>query len=251
MNSSGGISSAIPGSISTQSTSTTITYNGWPVRQTIPIYRVYSPEVVQGNSSLSNQPCVAVQESGPIYSYWEAYQLQRSAISQWESLSVSYPPCKYKIGVSSQTTHISPSRIVNTFWQDVATNRLPHPSFSVPPGFALTGMQMYLDATCTLNKTFSDPTPIGTATIVASGELWVEWNSGQGWYGPYQNCGGPWPSGTITHTFHKKGVSIVSVKETWTASWNLAGAQGTLSELYTLAPSLYLPVRSVTSEVYT
>ena len=250
VNSSGSNTIGSPGGITSSTTTKYIYYNGWPMQEAVPIYYVYTPVVIVGNPSFSTEPCLAMTTSAPIESYMEAYQLQYSAIETWNSLDATYPICRYRSGVSSSAPKVDPAQTVTTYWNQSVQNQLPVPQFSVPPGFALTGLTSFLTATCTTSKTFYDNTPIGTATIAATGELWVRWKSGQDWSGPYNSCGLPWPNGNITHVYENQGSATISLKETWSASWTLAGTSGALGGLYTSPNALTLPIYSITSEIY-
>ena len=250
VNSSGYNTFASPGSITSSSTTQIIYYNGWAIQQVTPVYYVYTPQVVVANPDFSNEPCLTMTTSAPIQSYAEAYQLQFSAVQTWNSLSGTYPVCSFRAGGTSSTGTVNPAQAVTTYWNQVIQNQLPIPHFSVPPGFALTGLPAFLTASCTTSKTFYDNTAAGTATIDATGELWVRWDSGQGWSGPYDSSGLPWPNGTIAHVFETNGTATVSVKETWSASWSLAGAAGTLGDLFTSPGPTTLPIYSITSEIY-
>lgn len=250
VNSSGYNTYASPGGITSSTTTQSVYYNGWAIQQVIPVYYVYTPQVVVGNPDFSNEPCLAMTTSAPIQSYAEAYQLQFSAVQTWNSLSGAYPVCNYRSGGTASTTTVNPAQVVTTYWNQIIQNQLPVPNFSIPPGFALTGLTAFLTASCTTSKTFYDNTGAGTATIDATGELWVRWDSGQGWSGPYDSCGLPWPNGTISHIYETKGSATVSLKETWIASWNLAGASGTLGGLHTSPDPITLPIYSITSEIY-
>lgn len=251
VNSSGSISYASPGGIDSTNTTKYVYYDGWPIQQTVPIYYVYSPTVVEGVASITNEPCIAVSKSEPYPDYWEAYQMQQSAAIAWESLAASYPTCNYAFSTKITKTQITPGEVVTQYWNQSARNQLPKLHASVPPGFALTGLPVYLTSTCSLNRTFYDNTPLGTATISATGQIWVKWRAGASWSGPYNTCGSPWPYGSITHVFEYSGSTTVQTKETWTARWQLAGAQGSLNGLKTFGSSISLPIHSLTSEIYT
>lgn len=250
VNSSGSSASATPGGIEQTTTTKYVYYNGWPYKQSIPIYYVYSPQVVEGNPSLQNQPCLAVSKSQPIQSYWEAYQLQQQALQTWNVLAGSYPLCQYKVGIPTKITHVSPSQIVTAYWKQTIVNQLPSPNYSIPPGFALTGMPAFLVSNCVLNRRFYDQTQIGTADIVAQGQIWVRWDNNLPWSGPYQSCGTPWPNGTISHVYQTSRQATISVKETWTANWTLNTSSGSLSGLNTSAPNSLLTIKSLYSEIF-
>lgn len=250
VNTSGSKSRQIPGGIVTSTTTTTTYFNGWPVQRTVPSYYVYIPMVISGTPTYSNEPCMEMTASSKTTSYMEAYQLNIYAIDTWNSLYQLYPACT---GTSRQSSppQQTPNQVVTAFWNSTVRNELPVPRLSVPPGFALTGLEAYLTSpSCATSKTFTDSTPLGTAAIHANGEIWVRWNTGQDWSGPYRSCGLSWPSGTITHVYEQEGYATLSEKETWTANWTLGGESGTLQGLQTSPPPLNLPIRSVTSEIY-
>lgn len=251
VHSSGSSNSVVPGGIITTSTTTYTYYNGWPIQQTVPIYSVYTPLVVSGSSSYTNEPCLVMTTTSQTTSYSEAYQLEAVATQTWNSLNGLYPSCNPANSISSNSQKTpSPAQIVTTYWNTTIKNQLPTPRFTIPPGYALTGLPSFLVSTCELAETFTDRTPIGAATVNATGELWVKWNSGENWTGPYHSCGLPWPNGTISHVYEKQGSSTVSLKETWSASWRLGGGSGTLDGLITSPSPVSLSVHSITSEIY-
>lgn len=248
--SSGSSTTSLPGDIVASSTTKYKYYEGWPISQTIPVYDVYMPQVIDGAPGYSNEPCLTMVLSSQTTSYNEAMQLQVSATQTWNSLDPLYPSCNPVSGTTSQSVNANPSSIISTYWQNTVRNQLPTPQFKVPPGYALTGLRAYLTSSCLLSKSFSDNTPLGNATITASGQLWVRWNSDKGWSGPYDTCGRPWPNGTIHHVYEASGTAAISVRETWTAAWSLGENSGTLQGLYTQPGSLILPIHSITSEIY-
>lgn len=247
---SGSNSTNNSGGIVTTSDTWTNYYNGYPITETIPTYKIYQPKVITNSSATTISPCLEMVLSSSTTSYWGAYELEQSFQNTWNELSLTYPACRFKKSGSSSNTSISPGQLITTFWQDTVRNRLSIPQFSVPPGFALVGMTSYLTSTCQTNQTFFDDTPLGKATIQASGELWVKWNSMDTWLGPYDSCGTPWPNGIITHVYQKSQLATVELKETWTANWSLAGSTGTLSGLQTSPHSQKLPVHAVSSEIF-
>jgi hypothetical protein len=122
-----------------------------------------------------------------------------------------------------------------SYWTTIP---LPVPRPSVPPGYAVTGKPAYLVTGGTIRPApFVRPTPLGLLTIRASGTYSVDWGDGSTptWTGPYQQEGQPWPTGTITHTFDVAGTYQVTLRETWTAVWTLAGTGGVLAALHTQA----------------
>ncbi|HWE54488.1 MAG TPA: hypothetical protein VG435_03205 [Acidimicrobiales bacterium] len=119
------------------------------------------------------------------------------------------------------------------FWQTIP---LPAPKPSIPPGYALAGKTAYLVTHGqTRPAATTENTPLGPLTVSATGSYEVDWGDGSAprWTGPYAAEGEPYPNGQITHTFDDAGTFTVTVQETWTATWTLAGQTGVLTGLHT------------------
>ncbi|MHB8296088.1 MAG: hypothetical protein ACYDH5_16015, partial [Acidimicrobiales bacterium] len=93
-------------------------------------------------------------------------------------------------------------------------------------------------------QSFTNHTPLGTLSIVASGSYTVDWGTGA-WTGPYAGTGHPWPNGHITHYWDNSGSYPVTVKETWTVTWSLAGSSGSLGGFYTTGAIPSFPVQQL------
>jgi hypothetical protein len=63
--------------------------------------------------------------------------------------------------------------------------------------------------------------------------------------GPYANPGGPYPSGTITHTYDNTGTVTITVREDWTATWSIGALHGTLEALHTTGTDPGFVVRQI------
>ncbi len=138
---------------------------------------------------------------------------------------------------------INPAVLAEQYWQTIP---LPGPHPTVPPGWALCGEPAYLvTGGATAPASTNNATPIGQLNITPIGTYWVNWGDGGGWSGPYPHEGLPWPNGTISHTYDTVGTATVTVRETWTATWSLGPANGTLSGLTTTATIPNLPIRQL------
>ena len=124
----------------------------------------------------------------------------------------------------------SPATFAVRFWDTIP---LPHPHPVSRPDYAITGKPTYL-STGDSNRPapWTKPTPFGTLSITAVGTYTVQWGDGTT-SGPYTTTGGPYPSGTITHTYDNTGTVTITVNEEWHATWRIGGFHGGLGGLHT------------------
>jgi hypothetical protein len=148
----------------------------------------------------------------------------------WFSLLASHRLCP---GITAPPT-IAPAIAAEAFWRTIP---LPVPHPHVAPGWAITGKPSYLETNGTLHPaTWTTTTPLGPLRITAAGAYFVDWGDPAGsWAGPYADEGAPWPNGTITHTYDNVGSYAITVRELWTARWQMGGQSGQLSQLQTQA----------------
>jgi len=144
------------------------------------------------------------------------------------NILADFAPCPEAL---RSATPSSPPRVIAArYWEEIP---LPAPDPYIAPGRAITGLASFLETRGTLSFDYENPTTIaGPLTIAASGRYEVDWGDGIG-SGPYAVEGGPWPDGSIVHTYTDVGTYDVVVRIAWTATWNLGGASGTLYELRT------------------
>lgn len=124
----------------------------------------------------------------------------------------------------------SPATFAVRFWDTIP---LPHPHPVSRPDYAITGKPTYL-STGDSNRPppWTKPTPFGTLRITAVGTYTVDWGDGTT-SGPYSTTGGPYPSGTITHTYDNTGTVTITVTQQWHATWRIGGFHGRLGGLHT------------------
>lgn len=172
-----------------------------------------------------------------------------AAYEQTWILGVSrYPPCPSATGSPAGTRPgLSPALEAAQWWQQSGAAALPSPQPAIAPGFALAGKPAYLEARVPLTRWLSAGTPLGPLAVWASARVWVDWGDGHGWTGPYSSAGGPWPGGGVIHTWDSVGTVTVAVRATWTATWALDGASGTLTSLQTTGSLDGFPVRQLQS----
>ncbi|MHB8506941.1 MAG: hypothetical protein ACYDEN_14690 [Acidimicrobiales bacterium] len=152
----------------------------------------------------------------------------------WAGVEKAYPPCP---GVVAATAAPYAAEYLYQI-------PLPSPRPSAPPGYGITGKLVYLMAGDVEVVSRSFATPLGGLSITIQGSYSVAWGDGTT-TGPYGTPGGPWPTGTITHTYDVVGSYTIAVSETWTARWSLGGASGTLADLVTTGTIPAFAVRQI------
>ena len=109
--------------------------------------------------------------------------------------------------------------------------QLPRPEPRVPPGFALAGLEMYLDSGPSHGLSFeqTDRITVGPFSfdvdIEATGQTTVDWGDGT----PpitYDVPGGPYPDGQIRHTYRDASTVTVTVTDTWVIDFQATTAGG-------------------------
>lgn len=173
-----------------------------------------------------NGPCLALGPANPA---------PNATVSAWLA-TVQFPNCP-PAPAGPAPPALNPQAIAVQFWQTIP---LPAPKPDVPPGYAITGKTAYLVTNGSVAPPpYTERTPLGILTIRAAGSYTVDWGDAHdpssAADGPYPFEGQPWPNGRITHVYDFAGSYTVTVTESWTARWSLAGAQGTLVGLRTTA----------------
>ena len=206
-----------------------------------PQYPVYLPQVIVVNG----RPCLSktvvyVSSQAQADSMASAYERPTMQLqAQWGSCPAA-PAAPAQQG-------LAPAAVAAQFWSNEGQNPLLRPDPQIRPGYAVTGKTAYLETGGRTTQVFSDPTGAGVLQIQANGQFWVDWGDESGVQGPYDNAGAPYPDGTITHTWSDTGSYTVTVYETWSATWSLAGQSGTLAGLRTVGRINGFPVKELVS----
>jgi hypothetical protein len=159
------------------------------------------------------------------------------------SVMFSMPPCPNQPQGGVPVAQPTPVQLATNFWDTV---RLPVPKPRTKPDFAVTGKVTYLAAGDTNTPpAWTRTTPFGLLSISAHGTYTVDWGDGTPTTGPYANPGGPYPSGTITHTYDNTGTVTITVREDWTATWSIGALHGTLEALHTTGTDPGFVVRQI------
>jgi hypothetical protein len=137
---------------------------------------------------------------------------------------------------------VNPAVLAAKFWETIP---LPVPKPTVPPGYAITGKPAYLVTNGTVAPpAYQQQTVVGALHITAHGSYGVSWGDGSV-TGPYATEGLAYPNGNIAHTYDNVGTDTVRVTETWTATWSLGKAGGTLQALHTQGAINDFPIRQL------
>ncbi len=145
---------------------------------------------------------------------------------RWQRLTRDYPLCPQQPAPAG-----SSASEAQAFWGTVP---LPKPSPYIAPGWAVTGRKSFLETRSQPSATFTRDTPRGELTLDATGPYYVDWGDGTQ-SGPYDDPGGPWPNGVITHVYENVGTYNVVVTQRWSATWRMSdGESGRLGGLQTV-----------------
>jgi hypothetical protein len=137
---------------------------------------------------------------------------------------------------------VNPAVVAARFWETIP---LPVPKPVVPPGYAITGKPAYLVTNGTVAPPgYGQQTVVGALHITARGAYEVNWGDGAV-TGPYTSEGLAYPNGSIVHTYDNVGTDTVTVTETWSATWKLGAAGGTLQQLRTQGVINAFPVQQL------
>ncbi|HEX4979598.1 MAG TPA: PKD domain-containing protein, partial [Acidimicrobiales bacterium] len=120
---------------------------------------------------------------------------------------------------------LSPAAIA----REVIEEFLPAPPApEIDPGYAITGKTAYLETNGNLSPPAQTrPTPLGDIHVSFRGRYRVDW--GDGTVTDHDTEGGPWPAGTITHTYIHTGRYDVVVTAEWSADWRIATSAGRIT----------------------
>ncbi|MGI8685056.1 MAG: hypothetical protein ACR2MO_08230 [Acidimicrobiales bacterium] len=140
----------------------------------------------------------------------------------WFRLTSPYPRCP--------TDQVEAEEVVVSVLERVP---LPAPAPHIAPGWAITGKLGYLEPNLPVPVVAGQPTltdsrttELGDMALTATAVYRVDWGDAE--TGPHAALGGPWPNGTITHTWAVTGTYDVVVTAEWTVNWRMGGASGRL-----------------------
>lgn len=149
----------------------------------------------------------------------------------WRISAQDYPRCT-RVAAPASTA----AEEAAAFWRVAGEDLLPRPAPRIAPGYMLAGKLAYLEANTAPTARFEHRTPLGVLVIEATSSLFVDWGDDTGLDGPHDGPGGPWPHGTITHSWTTAAAYDITVIQRWEATWRLGdGPRTPLTELRTEA----------------
>jgi len=166
----------------------------------------------------------------------EAEQLREQGRSSYLAvhtllLSFEAPDVALDVDCEGNPAAEVPAVVLRDAVRTAVTGQLPRPELRIAPGFALAGLETYLD-TGTLHGLAYDrsiPVVIGPfvydVQVSATGETTVDWGDGT----PpitYDVPGGPYPDGQIRHTYRDASTVTVTVTDTWVIDFRATTASG-------------------------
>ena len=207
---------------------------------------VWALEPVWGAHAETGEPCVDLLESSqvtvnePLGLAWEARMLDM--LHDPRLSGVEYRWCS----ASSQSVVADPSAVARSFVRSI---QLPEPELWVAPGWALTGMDAYLEIGG--QHGFEVTSPIeGFGSMEVSlrhSQVEVDWGDGTVDQVDDGRLGAPFDGPAdeqISHVYlDADAASQVTVDVRWEAAWQVAGFSGVVDDLQ-ISATLDLPVET-------
>ncbi len=169
--------------------------------------------------------------------------------------SYEFPGVQMDVDCPGGAAAAVPAVVLRDAVRTVVTGQLPRPEPSIAPGFALTGLDVFLDtgAGHDLRYVQTEIVEVGpftyTVEVTARGTTSVDWGDGSE-VSVFEVPGQPYPSGAVRHVYRDAGVVDVTVTDRWVIDFRVV-APVTIVDTVTavLAPATIedLPVRGYRS----
>ena len=146
-------------------------------------------------------------------------------------LSFEAPDVELDVDCEGNPAAEVPAPVLRDAVRTAVTGQLPRPDLYIAPGFALTGLETYLDTGALHGLTYDRllPVVIGPFSfdveVSATGQTTVDWGDGT----PpitYDVPGGPYPDGQIRHTYRDASNVTVTVTDSWIIDFRATTAGG-------------------------
>jgi hypothetical protein len=110
----------------------------------------------------------------------------------------------------------TPAQAVRRLFEEQYRAQLPAPSPRVEPDSSgVTGLEVFLE----IDDVEPPPFPSGGFGVTVARTLEVHWGDDDDWE-PAPSPGGPYPDGDLTHVYEEAGVHTITVRTTWSVSWD-------------------------------
>jgi hypothetical protein len=166
----------------------------------------------------------------------EADQLRAAGRNDFETmydtlLSWEFPDIQVDADCPGDPAAAVPAVVLRDAVRSTVVGQLPRPELAIAPGFALAGLETYLDTGGDHGLIYlqTEPLRVGPfafdVEIEASGETIVDWGDGS----PpvtYDVPGRPYPEGEIRHTYVDAATVTVTVTDRWRIDFRATTAGG-------------------------
>jgi hypothetical protein len=156
----------------------------------------------------------------------DAFETMYDTLLSWE-----FPDIQGNEDCPGDPAAAVPAVVLRDAVRSTVVGQLPRPELAIAPGFALAGLETYLDTggAHSLRYLQNEPLQVGPFTfdveIEASGETIVDWGDGS----PpvtYTVPGRPYPEGEIRHTYMDAATVTVTVTDRWRIDFRATTAGG-------------------------
>lgn len=166
----------------------------------------------------------------------EAEQLRASGRADYDTmydtlLSWEFPDIAVDADCPGDPAAAVPPIVLRDAVRSTVVGQLPRPELSIAPGFALAGLETYLDTGGAHGLVYLQNEPIRVGPfafdveIEASGETTVDWGDGSSPV-TYDVPGRPYPEGEIRHTYRDAATVTVTVTDRWQIDFRATTAGG-------------------------
>jgi len=156
----------------------------------------------------------------------DSYDTMYDTLLSWE-----FPDIEVDEDCPGDPAAAVPAVVLRDAVRSTVVGQLPRPELAIAPGFALAGLETYLDTGGGHGLIYlqNEPIVVGPfafdVDIEASGETIVDWGDGS----PpesYSVPGRPYPDGEIRHTYRDAATVTVTVTDRWRIDFRATTAGG-------------------------
>ncbi|MFO7778175.1 MAG: hypothetical protein R6V28_07485, partial [Nitriliruptoraceae bacterium] len=148
-------------------------------------------------------------------------------------LSWEFPDIQVNEDCPGDQAAAVPAVVLRDAVRAMVVGQLPRPELAIAPGFALAGLETYLDTGGAHDLLYlqNEPILLGPfafdVEIEATGQTTVDWGDGSRPV-TYTVPGQPYPDGEIRHTYRDAATVTVTVTDRWRIDFRATTANGTV-----------------------